>query len=74
MVFTDPADYDKVQADDRIAIQGLADLKPGKTLQVVISHSDGSEDSIEVSHSLSKLQIEWFKAGSALNRISAQNQ
>ena len=52
----------------------MSDLTPGKNLQVVLTHADGQEDGFEVAHSLSELQIEWFKAGSALNRIAAQSQ
>ena len=67
MVFADPADYDKILVDDRLSIRGLAALAPGRNLEVVLYHADGSTDSFEVRHSLNKEQVEWFKAGSALN-------
>lgn len=73
LVFVNSADYDKVQTDDRVAIQGLTDLAPGRNLQVVLTHADGPKDSFEVAHTLSEMQIEWFKAGSALNMIADQN-
>jgi len=70
--FANPEDYNKVQEDDRVDILGLADFAPGKQLTVVLNHSDGSSDSIQVNHSFSENQIEWFKAGSALNLIRKQ--
>ncbi len=65
--FVDPADYDKVRVDDRISLRGLAELAPGKPLTAELRHSDGSEDHIQLQHSLNSEQVEWFKAGSALN-------
>jgi aconitate hydratase len=73
LTFTDPADYDKVQEDDRVSITGLDALAPGGTLKVTLKHKDGSEDSFDVKHTLSAEQIDWFKAGSALNHIANQN-
>ncbi len=73
LTFADPADYDKIKADDRISIVGLADLTPGKPLTVIVHHADGSEESFQVNHSLNAEQIEWFKAGSALNLLRKQN-
>ncbi len=65
--FVNPADYDKVKEDDRIAITGLTDFAPGKNLRVALTHADGSSDSFEVAHTFNAEQIAWFKAGSALN-------
>ncbi|NOZ96090.1 MAG: aconitate hydratase [Acidobacteria bacterium] len=73
LTFADPADYEKIRADDRISIVGLKDLAPGKPLTVVLHHADGSEESFQVNHSLNAEQIEWFKAGSALNLLRKQN-
>ncbi len=73
LTFADPADYDKIKADDRISIVGLADLAPGKPLTVILHHADGSEESFQVNHSFNAEQIEWFKAGSALNVLRKQN-
>ena len=72
LTFADPADYDKVQEHDRVAITGLADLAPGRDLTVTLTHEDGTTDSFPVRHTLSDEQIEWFRAGSALNLIRAR--
>ncbi len=67
--FTDPADYDKVQEGDRVSVIGLAGLQPGSATEIVLHHTDGSEDRFPVRHSLNADQIEWFRAGSALNLL-----
>ncbi|HOC42024.1 MAG TPA: aconitate hydratase [Thermoanaerobaculales bacterium] len=67
LTFADPADYEKIHADDRISIVGLAALAPGKPLEAVIHHADGSEERIRLNHSFNAEQVGWFKAGSALN-------
>ena len=67
ITFADPADYDKVQEDDTIAITGLTHFSPGTPLTVVLTHKDGSTDSFIVNHTYNEQQIEWFKAGGALN-------
>jgi aconitate hydratase len=72
LTFVDPADYDKVRETDRISVQGLADLSPGSTLTVVLHHDDGTSDSFDAKHSMNAEQIEWFKAGSALNVLKTQ--
>lgn len=69
LTFVDKADYDKVQENDKISITGLTDFHPGKNLTVVLTHKDGSKDSFEVAHTYNELQINWFKAGSALNAM-----
>jgi aconitate hydratase len=71
LTFANPADYDKIQEEDRVAIQGLKSFAPGKNLQMEITHKDGSKESIELKHTYNQEQIEWFKAGSALNRLKA---
>ncbi len=73
LTFADPADYDKIQEDDRLSIIGLKDLAPGKPLKLVIKHKNGSTDEAVLNHTLNENQIEWFKAGSALNLIAKQN-
>ncbi len=73
LTFQDPADYEKIRSDDRISIVGLAELAPGKPVKAIIHHADGSEDTIWLNHSLNEEQIEWFKAGSALNVLRRQN-
>ncbi|MEB2776243.1 aconitate hydratase [Algoriphagus sp. D3-2-R+10] len=72
LTFANPADYDLVQEDDSIDILGLTTFAPGKQLQVVLNHTDGSSDTIQVNHTYNQGQIEWFKAGSALNLIKAK--
>ncbi|MDH3707347.1 MAG: aconitate hydratase, partial [Acidimicrobiia bacterium] len=72
LTFSDPADYDKVLEDDRVAVVGLADLAPDAEVTVVLTHGDGSTDEIQTRHTLSDDQIGWFRAGSALNVIRAQ--
>jgi aconitate hydratase len=69
--FADKADYDKIQEDDTIDIEGLLAMAPGKNLQLVLNHADGSNETIQVKHSYNEQQIEWFKAGGALNIIRA---
>ncbi|HMR93176.1 MAG TPA: aconitate hydratase, partial [Chitinophagaceae bacterium] len=72
LTFADKADYDKIQEDDRIDILGLTSFAPGQPLTVVLNHSDGTADEIQVNHTYNEQQIEWFKAGGALNVIRAQ--
>jgi aconitate hydratase len=74
LTFANPKDYEKVQEDDRVSILGLSDLAPGSEVTVVLKHSDGSEDRFKAQHTLTAEQVEWFKAGSALNLIRRQEQ
>ena len=67
LTFADPADYEKIRVDDRLSIRGLGELAPGRNLTAVLHHADGSEDSFALKHTLNDEQIEWFRAGSALN-------
>lgn len=71
LTFANEADYDKIQEDDRIHMQGLTSFAPGKALTVVLQHADGSTDQFQANHSYNEQQIEWFKAGGALNIIRA---
>jgi aconitate hydratase len=70
LTFVNPADYDKIQEDDSIDIIGLTSFAPSVPLTVVLNHKDGSKEEIKVNHSYNAQQIEWFKAGSALNLMS----
>jgi aconitate hydratase len=72
LTFVNKADYDKFQEDDSIDILGLTTFAPGKNLQLVLNHSDGTSDTIEVAHTYNAAQIEWFKEGAALNIIKKQ--
>src|SRR5881396_1623865 len=74
LTFTKPADYDRIQEEDRLDILGLQEFTPGKPLTLRIKHKDGSVDEIKVKHSYAQSQIEWFKAGSALNLIAASHR
>ncbi|EUC54052.1 aconitate hydratase [Rhizoctonia solani AG-3 Rhs1AP] len=70
LTFVEPSDYDKIQPTDRVDIHGLESFAPGKNLTLVARHEDGSKDEIELAHSFNQGQIEWFKAGSALNLMA----
>jgi len=69
LTFANKEDYDKIREDDQIDIIGLASFAPGKSLTVVLNHADGSKDEFPVNHTYNEAQIEWFKAGGALNLI-----
>ncbi|MEA2042306.1 MAG: aconitate hydratase [Bacteroidota bacterium] len=73
LTFVKPADYDKIQEDDKFDIIGLDSFAEGKNVTVVAKHADGSEDKIEAAHTYNKNQIAWFKEGSALNLIRKLN-
>jgi aconitate hydratase len=70
--FANKADYDKVQEDDTIDITGLTSFAPGSQINMVLHHRDGSADTIALNHTYNAPQIEWFKAGGALNVIRQQ--
>ncbi|HEY4539314.1 MAG TPA: aconitate hydratase [Faecalibacter sp.] len=72
LTFADKSDYDKVQEDDTINFVDLTEFAPGKPLTIELVHADGSTDRILANHTYNDAQIEWFKAGSALNLIKAQ--
>jgi aconitate hydratase len=74
LTFANPADYDKIQETDTIDILGLDEFTAGVPLKIKLNHADGSNDVFEVNHTYNDTQIEWFKAGSALNLIKQQNQ
>lgn len=69
LTFVNTADYDRIQEKDKISILGLADLAPGKPVQVVLSHENGSKETIQTQHSCNERQLEWFRYGSALNML-----
>ena len=72
LTFADRNDYDKIREDDSIDIIGLTEFTPGKPLRIVLNHSDGSRDEFLANHTYNEQQIEWFKAGSALNLIKSK--
>ncbi|MCA6485890.1 MAG: aconitate hydratase, partial [Chitinophagaceae bacterium] len=69
LTFANKADYDLIQEDDTIEINGLTTFAPGKPLQLLFTHADGSSHTILANHTYNEQQIEWFKAGAALNII-----
>jgi aconitate hydratase len=71
LTFADPNDYDKIQEDDTFDLVGLKEFAPGKQLKMIVKHSDSSIDEVWLNHSFNTGQIEWFKAGGALNLIAA---
>ncbi|GAB3196766.1 aconitate hydratase [Pontibacter aydingkolensis] len=74
LTFANKADYDLIEENDTIDILGLENFTPGQPLKVVLTHSDGSQDSFTVNHTYNEGQIAWFKAGSALNLIRLQQK
>lgn len=67
LTFVNPTDYDKILEDDRLSLLDLKNLQEGKPVKCIIHHSNGTDDEILLKHSYNVSQIEWFKAGSALN-------
>lgn len=72
LTFANKEDYNKIKEDDLIDIVGLKEMKPGVALTMILHHADGSSEKFSVNHSYNENQIEWFKAGSALNLIGKQ--
>ncbi|MDB9928709.1 aconitate hydratase [Schleiferiaceae bacterium] len=73
LTFDNEADYDLIQVDDTFNFTDLAAFAPGKQLTLEVVHANGSTDSIKLNHTYNAQQIDWFKAGSALNLIKTQN-
>ncbi|NLO52337.1 MAG: aconitate hydratase [Bacteroidales bacterium] len=73
LTFADKADYGKILEDDTFDIAGLETFEQGRPLQLIAHHADGTTHKMEMLHTYSPIQIEWFKAGSALNLIRKQN-
>jgi aconitate hydratase len=73
LTFTDPKDYDKIKEDDKVDLL-VSQLEPEKQIKMIVKHIDGSKDEIMLNHTMNKSQIEWFKAGSALNLIAQKNK
>lgn len=72
LTFANPSDYDRIQESDLVAIRGLENFAPGVPLMLVVHHQDGSVDQCTLNHSYNAAQIAWFRAGSALNLIAAE--
>ena len=73
LTFDNEADYDLIQVDDTFNFIDLAEFAPGKQLTLEVVHADGSTNIIKLNHTYNAQQIDWFKAGSALNLIKTQN-
>ena len=69
LTFVNKADYELIKEDDRIDITGLTSFTPGKPLILVLHHSDGTTDQFPINHTYNQMQIDWFKAGGALNLL-----
>ena len=67
LTFSEPNDYEKILEDDKISLINLENLEPKKQVTCIVTHNDGNKEEILLNHSYNKLQIQWFKHGSALN-------
>ncbi len=73
LTFSNEGDYALIQEDDTFNFVDLEDFAPGKSLTIEVVHSDGTVDTISCNHTYNEQQIEWYRAGSALNMIKKQN-
>ncbi len=73
LTFANKDDYNKVQEDDQISVLGVMEFAPGQPFMIVLNHFDGSSEMIMANHTYNEAQIEWFRAGSALNLIRKSN-
>jgi aconitate hydratase len=69
LTFSDPAHYDAIRDDDRLSLVGLAGLAPGRPVECRVAHADGTTTVLHLQHSYNAAQLDWFRAGSALNRM-----
>ena len=74
LTFANENDYDKIKENDSISIVGLNDLKPATSVKCIIQHDDGAKDEILLNHSYNNFQLEWFRAGSALNVLRSKEK
>ncbi len=70
--FSNKADYDKIQAKDKISFAGLDKIAPGKAVTMTVTHENGSSEDLQVNHTLNDDQVKWFNAGSALNYMGSK--
>jgi aconitate hydratase len=71
LTFEDDADYERIREDDRLSLLGLAEMTPARPIECRLAHADGSVETLRLRHSFSVRQIEWFRAGSALNLVGS---
>lgn len=74
LTFANRTDYDKVRENDRVSVSGLKNMAPGNVFKITLKHDDGTKDTIEARHTYNEQQIEWLKAGSALNYLTTKSQ
>ncbi|GAB4369204.1 MAG: aconitate hydratase [Kiloniellaceae bacterium] len=74
LTFSDPADYDRVRADDRVSLVDLSGLAPGRPVACRLAHADGTVEELALRHSYTAEQLAWFRAGSALNVMRAMKE
>jgi aconitate hydratase len=67
LTFADPADYDRIDAEDRLSLVGLEEMAPGAPVECRVKHADGTRETLRLNHTFSASQLEWFRQGSALN-------
>jgi aconitate hydratase len=72
LTFANPADYELVREDDRVCVHDLNKIAPGSELEIALHHADGTESRFAAKHSMTAKQIEWFRAGSALNLMGSR--
>ncbi|MFZ1867176.1 MAG: aconitate hydratase [Steroidobacteraceae bacterium] len=70
LTFADPNDYERIRGSDRLSLLGLRELAAGKPVRCRLVHEDGTEETLQLRHSYSERQLEWFRAGSSLNTIT----
>ncbi len=68
--FDNPDDYDRIREDDRISLPDLGQLAPGRQVDCIVTHADGTKETFNLNHTYNEAQVEWFKAGSALNLLA----
>jgi aconitate hydratase len=74
LTFQNKEDYSKIKENDKISVTGLKEFEAGKPITIVLNHTNGTSEKILANHTYNEAQIEWFKAGSALNMIRKSNK
>lgn len=74
LTFQNPQDYEKIREDDLVDLKGLTSFSPGTPFQLILHHKDGTQESIELSHTYSEGQFNWFKSGSAINAMNEKKE
>ena len=74
LTFSNPSDYNKIRQDDKVTIVDFLNMTPSKPLTIRLDHADGSSEEFKVTHTYNDAQIEWVRAGSALNKLRMEMQ